>query len=262
MKLTDSQMLEIFDREVRQSCEWTRMRREVLPNVVRYIEEGSDPGGFVSWSHLTAENAEWEIERQVEFFGSMGAEFEWKLYSHDTPADLGARLKARGFIPGKPEALMVADVHELAHDLQALDTAVVRRVTSPAEVDAIIVMENEVWGSDLSRIGEGLKHDLLKFPHLLSIYAVWDGGRVVSAAWTWFLEPTSFAGLWGGSTLKDYRGRGYYRALLAARAREARERGFRFLQVDASPDSQPILAKNGFRCLGYSTSYEWKAGKS
>jgi hypothetical protein len=35
--------------------------------------------------------------------------------------------------------------------------------------------------------------------------------------------------------------------LLAVRAREARQRGFRFLHVDASLESQPILAKHGFR---------------
>jgi GNAT superfamily N-acetyltransferase len=72
------------------------------------------------------------------------------------------------------------------------------------------------------------------------------------------LLSTSFATLWGGSTLRQYRGRGFYTALLAVRAREARRRGFRFLQVDASPDSQPILARYGFRCLAYSTPYEWK----
>lgn len=45
---------------------------------------------------------------------------------------------------------------------------------------------------------------------------------MVSAAWTHYLPGTSFATLWGGSTLKQYRQRGYYSALLAVRAREAR----------------------------------------
>ncbi len=258
MRLTDSQILELFDREVRRSCEWTRMQREEFPNLVRYIEEGDVPGGFVSWSQLTEKTADEEIERQVEYFKALGAEFEWKLYSYDTPVDLSTHLKAHNFVPGQPEALMVADISDLALEFWSVDTRMVRRVQNPAEVDAIIEMENEVWGEDLSRTGEGLKHDLLHYPDQLSIYTVWDGGRVVSAAWTWFLRPTSFASLWGGSTLKEYRKRGYYRALLAARAREARSRGVQFLQVDASPDSQPILANNGFMCLCYSTPYEWK----
>ena len=45
--------------------------------------------------------------------------------------------------------------------------------------------------------------------------------QVVSAG---RLEPvagTDFAGIWGGSTLKEWRGRGIYRAMTAARARSA-----------------------------------------
>ena len=69
--------------------------------------------------------------------------------------------------------------------------------------------------------------------------AVADDGTVVCAAWVDFHDGTDFASLWGGSTLTEYRGRGIYKALVARRADEAAERGFRFLQVDASPDSRP-----------------------
>jgi hypothetical protein len=106
-----------------------------------------------------------------------------------------------------------------------------------------MVMENEVWGRDISHIAPGLKHDMVEHSELLSIYAVRDVGRVVSAAWTWFLQPTSFAGLWGGSTLKEYRKRGYYRALLAVRAREAREPRCRFLHCRTPGREPAFLAK-------------------
>ncbi len=43
-----------------------------------------------------------------------------------------------------------------------------------------------------------------------------------------------FAGLWGGGTVPEWRGRGLYRALVAHRARIAAERGYRHLLVDAS----------------------------
>jgi len=260
-RLTDNELLAIFDREVRRECEWTRMRREVLPAVVRYTEEGRpDGGGFISWAGLTTDVADGEIERQMAHFQALGMELEWKLYTHDQPADLGERLNRHGFKPGQPGALMVMDIRDLRDDFWQMDITKVFRVTTSEGVDAIIQMENEVWGKDLARVGEGLKNDMRETPDLLSVFAIWDGGRVVSAAWTFYLKPTSFASLWGGSTLKEYRKQGLYRSLLVARALEARERGYRFLQVDASPDSQPILAKNGFRCLGYSTPYEWKPG--
>ena len=59
----------------------------------------------------------------------------------------------------------------------------------------------------------------------------------------------TFAGLWGGCTLAEHRGRGIFRPLVAARAKEARDRGFCFLNVDAAETSRPILERVGFIAL-------------
>ena len=45
--------------------------------------------------------------------------------------------------------------------------------------------------------------------------------------------------------------------LLAARAQEARARGFLLLSVDASPMSRPILEKHGFQSLAAFTPCKW-----
>jgi len=45
--------------------------------------------------------------------------------------------------------------------------------------------------------------------------------------------------------------------LIAYRARLAADRGYRYLYVDASPDSQPILARLGFSRLAHTTPYIW-----
>ncbi|PKN83603.1 MAG: hypothetical protein CVU46_16505 [Chloroflexi bacterium HGW-Chloroflexi-8] len=260
--MDNSEMLAIFDKEVRRECEWTRMRRDVLPNLVRYtLTDVGHGGGHISWSELTNETADAAIQSQIDYFKTLNVDFEWKYYSHDLPVDLPQRLIAHGFKSDEPEALMVADINDLPPIYWSMDVTFVVRVTTPHEVDEIVRMESEVWGHEISGFAAGMKYDLEHHPKNISVFAVWQDGRIVSAAWTHYLHPTSFATLWGGSTLKQYRRHGFYTALLAVRAREARERGFRFLQVDASPDSQPILAKHGFKCLGYSTPYEWEPGK-
>ena len=157
------------------------------------------------------------------------------------------RLLAHGFTAEEAEALMVADINDLPAEYWTMDVTAVQRITTPEEVDEIVRMQSEVWGDEISGFASGLKFDLEHNPDDFSVFAVWQDGRVVSAAWTHYLLSTSFATLWGGTTLAQYRKRGFYTALLAVRAREARQRGFRFLQVDASPESQPILAKHGFR---------------
>ena len=82
-------------------------------------------------------------------------------------------------------------------------------------------------------------------------------GRVISAAWLVFNPGTDFAGLWGGSTVRAWRGHGIYRAPVARRAQLACARGVRYLQVAASDDSKPILLKLGFHAVTTTTPYVW-----
>jgi hypothetical protein len=214
---------------------------------------------FIGWSSLTAENAEAAIQSQIDTFRELNADFEWIYFSYDLPSDLPQRLLSHGFIAQEPHALMVVNIDELPGEYWTRDVSSVQHVDTPEGIDEIIRMESEVWDEDLSGLARSMKNDLEQHAANLSVYAIWEDGRVVSSAWTRFLKATSFATLSGGSTLKAHRQRGHYTTLLAVRAREARQRGFRFLCVYASPDSQPILAKHGFCCLAYSTVYRWKS---
>jgi predicted acetyltransferase len=84
----------------------------------------------------------------------------------------------------------------------------------------------------------------------------------VSAAWIYFPNHSQFASLWGGSTLDGFRKQGFYTALLAVRAQEAKSRQVKFLTVDASPMSRPILEKLGFEMIAYSYACKWKCKAS
>jgi GNAT superfamily N-acetyltransferase len=86
------------------------------------------------------------------------------------------------------------------------------------------------------------------------------GDEPVSSARIDFYAGTEFAGLFGGGTLPQWRGRGIYRALVAYRARLATARGYRYLQVDASAESRPILERLGFACVAMTTPYTWSPG--
>lgn len=96
-------------------------------------------------------------------------------------------------------------------------------------------------------------------PGDIAFFAVTDDltGQMVSAAWIVYFPGTEFAYLAGGSTLAAWRKRGIYRALVAARARHATVRGTRYLTVDASDDSAPILRRLGFKAVTTTTPYVW-----
>ena len=179
MSLTDSQMMEIFDREVRRECEWTRMQREALPDIVRYTEMDSPDGGYISWSALTSETADERIQEQIAHYRSLKMEFEWKIYSYDTPADLPQRLLKHGFSAGDPEALMLAGMDDLPESYWTMDATAVTRITTPEGVDEIVLMESEVWGKEKSGFSRGMKFDLVHNPDHLSVFAVRQNDRVV-----------------------------------------------------------------------------------
>lgn len=72
---------------------------------------------------------------------------------------------------------------------------------------------------------------------------------------------TEFASIWGGGTLPAWRGRGLFRTLVARRAALASANGFRYLQVDATPASRPILARLGFVELAITTPFRHPGGR-
>ena len=77
------------------------------------------------------------------------------------------------------------------------------------------------------------------------IYLAFADGKPVARASAAFGERG--ATLFGGSTLPEARGRGAYRALVAARWDDAVERGTPILVTQAGPMSRPILGRLGFR---------------
>jgi GNAT superfamily N-acetyltransferase len=158
-------------------------------------------------------------------------------------------------VPEEAEALLVAEIAGL--DLDATTPAGVEVVVAAdAEgVDMVVAVHDEVFCVD----GGGLRRPLLQAlrrpdPPALGVVALAEGVPV-AAARAEFHEGTDFASLWGGGTLPEWRGRGIFRALVARRAALAAGRGYRYLQVDALPTSEPILARLGFVRLATTTPF-------
>jgi GNAT superfamily N-acetyltransferase len=111
--------------------------------------------------------------------------------------------------------------------------------------------------ADLERIADSLEAEHASAPDGLTILVAEAAGAVVSADWVRFVAGSGFATLWGGGTLPAWRSRGIYRAIVAYRANLAAQRGRRYLQVDASDESRPILERLGFVAVTTTTPYIW-----
>lgn len=245
-----NEILALYEQDQRKQVSYYGMRTEHTPDVVRLIAlDGGE--GAVIYSRLDEANADRVIREQIAYFEGLGQDFEWKIFDYDTPADLQDRLIAHGFDVEDAETIMVLDLDTAPAVLFEPVTADVRRIDA-SQMDQVLGVLNQVWDDDQSGLTAYLTQEMAHPGDYLSIYIAFVDGVPASTAWIRFHEGSPFAGLWGGSSLPAYRQRGLYTALLAVRAQEARQRGIRYLTIDASPMSEPIVRKHGFQTLAIS----------
>lgn len=249
-------VLALYDRDMREGArpESSDARVERTGGVVRHV---GGEGGWngVLWSDLDATDADAAIAAQVAYFSGRGAEFEWKHYGHDRPADLGRRLAAAGFTAEPEETLMIGETTGQLVDAPPPRGVRIVPVTDRAGVELMVAANEKAFGRDGSFLRDLVLARLTAAPDTIVALVALAGDEPVSSARMELVPGTRFAGLWGGGTDPAWRGRGIYRALIAHRARIAAERGYRYLQVDASDQSRPILERLGFAALSTTTPY-------
>ncbi|MEV0036880.1 GNAT family N-acetyltransferase [Streptomyces sp. NPDC050804] len=254
--MNHEEVLALFDRQLRRDAQadgpGTRIERD--GDVVRQVGADHDWNG-VLWSDLDHATADAAIRAQTRYFATLGREFEWKTYAHDRPSDLETRLKSAGFTPEPQEAVMVAPVRDLPTDTALPEGVRLRPVTDTAGVDLVADVHEQAFGTSSARLRQRLLSQLAQNSESISMVVAMADDLPVCAARMELKPGTDFAGLWGGGTVAAWRGRGIYRALVAHRARTAADLGYRYLQVDATDQSRPILQRLGFTVLSTTTPY-------
>jgi ribosomal protein S18 acetylase RimI-like enzyme len=230
-------------------------------SVVRIVAAGDEWTG-VTWCDLDQASADAVIAAQIGRFAQLHRPWEWKHYSYDRPPDLPDRLLAAGFTPQPAEALLVAEIADLPLEVPPPPGVEVLAVVDGQGVDALVRVHDEVFGGDHSPVGRTLLADLAGQGGTTAAVVALAGRTPISAGRVEFHDGTDFASLWGGGTLPAWRGRGVFRSLVAHRAALAAARGFRYLQVDASPDSRPILKRLGFVELATTTPFKHPGGRT
>jgi GNAT superfamily N-acetyltransferase len=253
-------LLELYDAQLRAHV------HEPLPEAIHVDWDGplmrvtgfGDRGfiGYRDLGGLEGEALDELIARQIRFFSERGQGFEWKLHGHDLPADLPQRLRAAGFEPEETETVVIADVADLSVEAALPDGVSIQEIVERRDFGRIAELEQAVWDEEQGWVDD-LADEREADPDGLRVFVADAKGLTVSAGWVRFPSGTEFATLWGGATLAEWRGRGIYRALVARRAELAAERGCRYVEVDASDDSRPILQRLGFRAVTSTTPYIW-----
>jgi GNAT superfamily N-acetyltransferase len=206
---------------------------------------------FIGWWTFGADETGQAVTREAAFFRYKGV--QWKVFDHDGPPNLAAALQAAWFAEDGPETFLALDLDAVSAHFDAPPGIEVRQVTDRAGAADLVAVSEAAFGRDEPWRLEQLVGRLNDPTQAL--FVAYDSGVPVSSGRLELAPGKAFAGLYGGGTRPDYQGRGVYRALVAARAAEARRRGHRFLTVDARETSRPILQRIGFEPL--TTIRDW-----
>jgi GNAT superfamily N-acetyltransferase len=260
MSLDAAALLAAYDAQLRGAAEVQGARSWDRSGPLWRAKFGH--GGFVSYESLDdVADVDALIAETVAFFAGDPAmdEFEWKTRGHDRPADLGERLDANGLVPEEVETVMVGEARALAVDVDLPGVVTVRRVDQLPERDAVVTEASAV-AVRIFGGGPSAAEMLERLDRMQGLEEFWVAevdGRVVCSGRLAMVEGTEFAGIWGGSTLPEWRGKGIYRALTAARARAALDAGVRYIHSDCSAMSRPILERSGLVAVTTTTPYVW-----
>jgi GNAT superfamily N-acetyltransferase len=253
-------MLAAFDRQIRRhpQPDGPDARIERDGDIVRVVPVNGGWAGVV-WTDLDESSAPAAIAAQVARFAPLPGPWEWKHYSYDRPADLPDRLIAAGFTPEPVESLLIAEVAGVTLDVVPPAGVRLVPVTDRRGIDHLVRVHDEVFGGDHTAMGDAILARLAERPGTLAAVVAMAGETPIAGARIDFHRGTEFASLWGGGTLPAWRGRGVFRALVAHRVALAAAAGYRYLQVDASADSRPILLRLGFRQVALTTPFVYGA---
>ena len=257
-------LLEAYDAQLRREAEVLTATDVSFDGPL--VRGRFERGGFVSYRDLdglTGDALDELINRTVAHFRDETDvdEFEWKTRGHDAPADLAERLVAAGLQPEPEETVMIGEAVALAVPVEVPAEVSLRRLdpsatSFPDDAHRMAAMQAAAFGDGPS--GDDLIKRLVHPDGLAEAWVAEVDGEVVCAGRLEVVPGTEFAGLWGGATLEQWRGRGIYRALVAARAFSAIDRGVRYLQSDCTEMSRPILERSGLSRVTTTTPFVWQ----
>ena len=224
--------------------------RLVDPRYVVFLGPGSF-AGFTVVQRLRlgpdeVEDAVAEIRAELDHRGRM--ERTWEIGCSATPDDLTERLLDMGMEPDR-EPYAVGMVLDRPPDPAPpeIETRVVASLEDYVESVRLAMDAFGMGESDLNEVLERAEKDWAAFadsPNVRQFLALIDGEPVATGRSTYTDVGVL---LNGGSTIERARGRGAYRALVAARWEDAIAHGKSCLVTQAGSMSRPILARLGFR---------------
>lgn len=201
-------------------------------------------GGLNGVSHavLADDEADAVIDATIAEYDALGLRFRWTIDPDTRPLDLAERLAARGLRRTDSIGMACATGAPMGPPPPGVT---VERVT-PATADLFDAVLGAGWSMDPAPFAAYHRACLADPRH--GLYLARFEGEPAATAQCIAFDRSVY--LIGGVVLPPFRGRGLYRALVAARLRDAAAAGVPLATSHANAaTSAPILARLGFTAV-------------
>jgi len=202
----------------------------------------------VAHAELADDEADAIIDQTIAEYHALGVRWRWRVGPGSRPTDLAERLERRGFLPHAVAALARDTAGVPAVPGVEVERVDARSIGAYAETFA------RGWEVDPGPLADAHVHAVASPDSRHRLYLARIAGEPVGIATAAWFERSVF--LQSGVVLPSHRGRGVYRALVAARLADASAAGITLATTNARPEtSAPILERLGFAIVERFVSY-------
>jgi hypothetical protein len=217
----------------------------------------STPGTYLNeivFSELEPDAVDEVVDREIGRCRAERRPLKWCVGPWTRPHDFGERLAARGFDSWEVRGMGIASDAPIttAEDVVALEVG-------PDELEDWVRVSLHGWSmpaelQETERVAIGAA--LSETPRVVHLFAARDAATGEWLATSAVFVCAAYGYLVGGQVLEHARGRGAYKALVAARLALLRAHAIPFAVTQArAATSAPILARLGFTTLFESKCY-------
>ncbi|MEI8595584.1 N-acetyltransferase [Photobacterium sp. Hal280] len=168
--------------------------KQVNGSVVRFVSPECQ-GSYITYFHLDEVQVISAIQKEIHFFSEQKKSFEWKIYSTDSPANIGKHLIEQGFTREGSESFMVLELDSIQGTLPV--TADITEVDDLDGIREAMSVQEKVWGTDHTSHALHLHQIKQASPEDVAVYVIYDNHIPVSSAWILYSADSPFAGIWG-----------------------------------------------------------------
>ncbi len=216
------------------------------PGWLQIVTPSLRQGGLneVVFSDLSDTEADSVIDATIAKYENLGLRFRWSVFPNSRPHDLAERLARRGLV--RSEVLGMA--YGLSPELASAPMPEGIEEVDAESVDEFTEAMARGWEMDPTPLFDFNRAICAEPSKRFRMFLARLDGRVVGTASSAVFERSAY--LMGAVVLPEARRQGIYRALVAARMRDAAKRGLSWATSHANAKtSGPILEKLGFELV-------------